>query len=971
MGTRSKSRKGLSSSVRVRAPNGFGRVVQEVRLNTQMAQRREEIAKKRYDHLTSLTFEEREVFFNDDATGATPMDVDEDLAFDHLPPGEEGFFASNAGGEEELCRTFFLSNNDSRKRKDVRTRRDRRLLQNKEWAEQMLSLVDAFLDWQMSRSTEVHDTAQFDDWEVTTVDFFSRSRRRFNSGPSVDRANVVLIRNGYIGSAPRSPTVAIGLQVLEAYHEMHAACPRFSIQAQVRALCRLHKVHYMKYLASQFRIAYDVYLAIRRCIDVRANAALHRDIPNWRMKNACAACLYALENEDPLTYALQVSMDGNQSLKLVDDHFRRGPSLADTRSGISDIWLNPEEVDIFKNEVGKPQQSQRNTGDAHDIDDDIDWVNIADHTDSADVTLSTDECVKRWRNAGPEARKKMFALFAVTGVFVCLCRHGQLLAICDMIRSGELMKYPLAIVDKLMRVLGVTVQVAYDIACAFMKILERSSLGDRVQQQGLRGIVPAFHGHAHNRLCQVDWHPLYVAGSGKEDFEGCERVFSQSNALALTTRFSSPFHRHQAIDEFFKSWAFVKHAELANFIHNNYRQALKIVAEDSATLRELCTRLKLNDEDFEQYLQEERAYLKNLVAESPEVAFTVEYMEALLRLDGALYHAKREYQNLDARIIREGLRGRAITNIKTRYVTTYTRYVDLHEHVRRIEEVHGIVRRWTKDSEEYKNGLVVLTERKYRNAIDTLERLLLQRLLELTKLSMSGTGYKMREKITKALKTRATAIKKALEEYNRRAAELNPPRPSLSWSDVVDMVSVAEFDLLRDARQDVRLLAWAQPAQRRAMNLYFNIKRAEEEIKRLNVEIRRLLTHMVDEHVDYYRTIRDNMVPNPPLAYELSLRWRYSNAVNTELAYRLQQTSELPGFTGTLRTGHRVGRSPILADGILLPPWVSLQTQPTEGFDASGNELEDDEELGMEGVGNEDEANVLIDYIDRLGLHSE
>lgn len=265
----------------------------------------------------------------------------------------------------------------------------------------------------------------------------------------------------------------------------------------------------------------------------------------------------------------------------------------------------------------------------------------------------------------------MFALFAVTGVFVCLCRHGQLLAICDMIRSGELyvsislclvmnnrlcrMKYPLAIVDKLMRVLGVTVQVAYDIACAFMKILERSSLGDRVQQQGLRGIVPAFHGHAHNRLCQVDWHPLYVAGSGKEDFEGCERVFSQSNALASTTRFSSPFHRHQAIDEFFKSWAFVKHAELglyfnsllycltsantslANFIHNNYRQALKIVAEDSATLRELCTRLKLNDEDFEQYLQEERAYLKNLVAESPEVAFTVEYMEALLRLDGALY----------------------------------------------------------------------------------------------------------------------------------------------------------------------------------------------------------------------------------------------------------------------------------------------------------------------------------------------
>lgn len=229
----------------------------------------------------------------------------------------------------------------------------------------------------------------------------------------------------------------------------------------------------------------------------------------------------------------------------------------------------------------------------------------------------------------------------------------------------------------------------------------------------------------------------------------------------------------------------------------------------------------------------------------------------------------------------------------------------------------------------------------------------------------------MREKITKALKTRATAIKRALEEYNRRAAELNPPRPSLSWSDVVDMVSVAEFDLLRDARQDVRSLPWAQPAQRRATNLYFNVKRAEEEIKRLNIEVRRLLTHMIDEHVDYYRAIQDNIVIHPPLAHELSLRWQYLNAVNAELAYRLQQTSELPGFTGSLQTGRGVGRSPILADGIPLPPWASLQTQLTEAPDASGNELEDEEELGMEGVRNEDEANVLIDYIDRLGLHSE
>lgn len=47
-------------------------------------------------------------------------------------------------------------------------------------------------------------------------------------------------------------------------------------------------------------------------------------------------------------------------------------------------------------------------------------------------------CVERWRVAGPEARKKMYALFAIAGIFLAVCRHGHVLVMCDMIRSGEL-----------------------------------------------------------------------------------------------------------------------------------------------------------------------------------------------------------------------------------------------------------------------------------------------------------------------------------------------------------------------------------------------------------------------------------------------------------------------------------------------------------------------------------------------------
>jgi hypothetical protein len=68
-------------------------------------------------------------------------------------------------------------------------------------------------------------------------------------------------------------------------------------------------------------------------------------------------------------------------------------------------------------------------------DDDIAWLNVAEHDE---VQKITDICVERWRSAGPEARKKMFALFAIAGIFIAVCRHGHLLVICDMIRSGEL-----------------------------------------------------------------------------------------------------------------------------------------------------------------------------------------------------------------------------------------------------------------------------------------------------------------------------------------------------------------------------------------------------------------------------------------------------------------------------------------------------------------------------------------------------
>lgn len=94
------------------------------------------------------------------------------------------------------------------------------------------------------------------------------------------------------------------------------------------------------------------------------------------------------------------------------------------------------------------------------------------------------------------------------------------------------------------------VVLAYDMGCVEATTVDGSSLGERAREQQLRFVVPSFHGHAHNRLCQLKFHPQYIVTLGLEDFETCERWFSKSNNLASTTRLATRFHRHQAIEQY-------------------------------------------------------------------------------------------------------------------------------------------------------------------------------------------------------------------------------------------------------------------------------------------------------------------------------------------------------------------------------------------------------------------------------------
>jgi hypothetical protein len=166
------------------------------------------------------------------------------------------------------------------------------------------------------------------------------------------------------------------------------------------------------------------------------------------------------------------------------------------------------------------------------------------------------------------------------------------------------------------------------------------------------------------------------------------------------------------------------------------------------------------------------------------------------------------------------------------------------------------------------------------------------------------------------------AIQHARQEYNDCAEKLNPPRSKLSWTQVIETATLSEFNLLRDTRQDIRQLPWAQPARREATNLYFKIKGAHAEIRRLNVEIRRLLSFMLDDHADYYHVIASLIIVNPPLAYELQVKWIYRQKINAGIVRQLVKASELDGFSGQLLPGLCVGREPDRSASVPFPWWI-------------------------------------------------
>lgn len=161
--------------------------------------------------------------------------------------------------------------------------------------------------------------------------------------------------------------------------------------------------------------------------------------------------LSQLEGEDPPTFSRIICMGGNNSLKRLAPSGNR--SVGDTRIFHSDYLLPREFVDQYANEVksrqrqpkGKAVARTSNQSDSEDDDNneeddevtqDPSMAGAGDPTDG--TSAAPTPCASNWKAASAEEHKRMWSIFDETGVFLTACRHGLILWIADMVRSGEL-----------------------------------------------------------------------------------------------------------------------------------------------------------------------------------------------------------------------------------------------------------------------------------------------------------------------------------------------------------------------------------------------------------------------------------------------------------------------------------------------------------------------------------------------------
>ncbi|KAJ3733669.1 hypothetical protein DFJ43DRAFT_994490 [Lentinula guzmanii] len=392
-------------------------------------------------------------------------------------------------------------------------------------------------------------------------------------------AAVQLIERGLFGSAPKEPTLAVDLHVLDFITRLF-----LRISPNNTAICNTiedflssqgYQLRGKDPLRRRFSMALRWYNALQQAttsfvdsiLDISRQELLEGAKPNLTLTSLLPGTSQPIEdrtgehNHDRPSKRTRTEGVDPASLGRPSDYLRsRCPVCFGGKSEFTEgvivcidacftqkhnkqprdpkhthpksVFVSPEEVDTWRDFVEeiRPRRSSPAKHTPETEEDGFEGM--------MKVPKSVlDICQDSFTAADGNREKASTQFFDSTALMALLCRHDRVLWLADMTTPGERQHYVFALISKLFEELPshYTVGILYDIACA----VERSCVNWGFLDEYLPRItfaISVFHAFGHGWACQCVYHPRKCIGFGLSDGEGCERFWHSISKLIAYLR---------------------------------------------------------------------------------------------------------------------------------------------------------------------------------------------------------------------------------------------------------------------------------------------------------------------------------------------------------------------------------------------------------------------------------------------------
>ncbi|KAF8315762.1 uncharacterized protein EI90DRAFT_2946067, partial [Cantharellus anzutake] len=125
--------------------------------------------------------------------------------------------------------------------------------------------------------------------------------------------------------------------------------------------------------------------------------------------------------------------------------------------------------------------------------------------------------------------------------------------------------------------------------------------------------------------------------------------------------------------------------------------------------------------------------------------------------------------------------------------------------------------------------------------------------------------YKAQQQISALVTKRGKSLQSTLQKYNTLVATMNPPKPSLTWTQVTDLNFLSNIVILW-GREDMQEKPWFKHHFRDAMHAWYKLQRPREEIEIIGLEAHRIWASIHQEEAHLDQVIKDTQLTDPELS---------------------------------------------------------------------------------------------------------